>query len=184
MRFFPDVPIDVPVPVLHADTQTAAVVAAVRVLTDVWKNEETRFSNLNTRAVALLSATSVVVSLIGLFFRNLLDASLKDIGRTIGIAGAGSALLFLVLAAGMITLGVLRPARRTIFGDNPLTAGEAALTEDSIARVAFAEFGGLYAKLADRSAWKAVWLTYAYYSFFIGIFLSAATTIFVAINKA
>lgn len=40
----------------------------------------------------------------------------------------------------------------------------------------------MYATLAQRSKWKAYWLTLAYYTFFLALLCSAVTTVYIVIE--
>jgi hypothetical protein len=148
--------------------------AAARVLGDVWRNEETRFSNLNTRAVAILSAASIVTTVLNFFSKN----SQEDARGAIYIA-----LALLVATALIIIFGVLKPGPRYIFGNNDLTNGVAFTAQGNppssaadIDKLACNEYLTIYRALATRSKAKAYWLTFAYYTFGGAILASAIAT--------
>jgi hypothetical protein len=170
----------VPKPLPETIAQADAA-EALKVITDVWKNEETRFSNLNTRGVAVVSAASLVTTLLGIFTKNILDStasSLRGDPRTVALIAVSAALGLLILAIGFIVFGVLLPSRRVIFGDNDITAGE-DLTAQHIDVVAFREYSATYADLAGRSDRKAYWLGLAYCVFLLALMVSAAATAYV-----
>ena len=168
-----------PAAIVFADDVAAA--EGVKIMGDVWKNEETRFNNLNSRAIAVLSATALVTAVLGFFSKNLLDTSLAS-ARTGALWGAGITLVLLGGAAAFVVLGVLRPSQRPIFGHNELTLNKPANTifkAQDIHAIAYREYGGLYTQLANRSSWKAYWLTFAYYCLFAAVVVSILTTIYV-----
>jgi hypothetical protein len=157
---------------------------ALKVMTDVWKNEETRFSNLNTRGVAVVSAASLVTTILGVFTKNVLDSTTSHLTgspRTVALIGICTALLVLVVTIGIIVFGVLAPGRRVIFGDNALTRGQAVTAED-IDALAYSDYAAIYADLANRSLRKAYWLTAGYCSFFIALTVSAAATAYIVLE--
>ena len=178
----PTVKIPAPAP-LHT-AQQADAAEAMKVMADVWKNEEARFSNLNTRGVAVVSAASLITTVLGVFTKNILDStasSLHGSPRTVALVGVSVVLGLLVLTVALIVFGVLRPSHRSIFGDNDIVKGR-EIDAKKVDEVAFSEYGSVYAELAERSVWKAYWLTLAYYAFFFALLVGAATTIYVVLT--
>ena len=170
----------------HKDAWTGAA----KVLTDVWKNEETRFSNLNTRAVAVLSASSLVTTVLGFFSKNVLDTGatrLSDTQQAFAKGGIYTALAFFALTAAVLVLGVLLPGKRFIFGGNTLTgwtdAGVwhpgVALDTEGIDKLVCQEYGAIYVELANRSRRKAYWLQLGYIFFAVAIMASIVAAVLV-----
>jgi hypothetical protein len=181
-RFLPKKPPDISPPVGVVFANAAAASEAARIMGDVWKNEETRFNNLNTPGVAVLSATALVTAVLGFFSKNLLDKSLNG-ARWFAIGSTWGVLIVLGVTGGFIVLGVLRPSMRPLFGGNALTTkGDTAeprtFSAQAVDAVAYQEYGAFYAQLANRSSSKAYWLTWAYYIFFLAI---AATVLLTGI---
>lgn len=168
----------IPVPGQNMFSDGPAAAEAARIMSDVWKNEETRFGNLNTRAVAVLSATSIIATILGFFSKNLFDTSsagFQGSARFTAACGIFVALGLLVATAGVVVFGCLLPSHRAIFGNNDLTKGEDK-TAQEIDNTAFNEYQGIYVILANRSAIKAYWLTWAYVTFFLAVLAAAVTT--------
>lgn len=174
----PDDPVATP-PAWCVGWDAAAGTAATKVMSDVWKNEETRFSNLNTRGVAVVSAASVVTALLGFFNKNLLDSTpsqLADGVRVGAQSGLGASVALLVLTIGLVVIGVLRPGRRGVFGGNAITNGQ-QLTAAEVDKVAFEELALIYQSLVNRTSEKAHWLNLAYLCFFLAVLVAAATSV-------
>jgi hypothetical protein len=158
-------------------TDATAWAGAAKIMADVWKNEESRFNNLNTRAAAVLSASAVVTTVLGFFSKNVLDTSaatrLSTWQEFVAKGGVYIALTLFVLAAAAIVFGVLRPGPRYIFGNNALVGagGQAgqALSAVEVDQIAAQEYGAVYTALANRSKRKAYWLTAAYFLFFFAM---------------
>ncbi|HJQ03680.1 MAG TPA: hypothetical protein VJ851_18950 [Jatrophihabitans sp.] len=156
--------------------------AAASVLDEVWHNEESRFSGLNSRGVSLLSALSLILSVLGFFSSSVLDRSANGLTgseKTTAQVGIYLALGFFVLAAFVIVFGVLMPSGRVIFGENAITSGPDELTKELIDETAFREYGGIYSTLANRSSRKAFWLSWAYLLFALAVTCSAVATVVV-----
>lgn len=171
-------------PVWNSDWDPSTGAAAAKVLGDVWKNEETRFSNLNTRGVAVISAASVVTALLGFFNKNLLDSTpsqLTDGLRVDAQTGLGASIGFLVLTIAIVVLGVLRPGPRAVFGNNEITQG-ATLTAQRVDSVVFLELGQIYRALVNRNSKKAHWLNWGYLTFFVAVLIAAGTAVYVLAN--
>ena len=171
-------------PVWNDGWDVAAGAAAVKILGDVWKNEESRFSNLNTRGVAVISAASVVTALLGFFNKNLLDSTpsqLSDDLRVAAQVGLGASIAFLVLTIAIVVFGVLRPGPRAVFGNNDITSG-ASLTAPQMEEVVFSDLGQIYRTLVNRTSKKAHWLNLGYLTFFVAVLVAAATASYVLAN--
>ncbi len=162
----------------------AAKTEALKIITDVWKNEETRFSNLNTRGVAVVSAASLVTTILGIFTKNVLDSSTSHLTgdpRTVALAGICVALGGLMITIAIIVFGVLAPRRRVIFGDNALTKGQ-PVTAEQIDELAYNDYAAIYVDLAGRSLRKAYWLNLGYGAFFLALLVSAAATAYIVLE--
>lgn len=164
--------------------------AAAKYMADAWKNEETRFSNLNTRAMALVTATSLITTVLGFFAKNVFDR-----GETTRLSADQLqtaedafrvALIVLVVTAVLIVFCVLRPGGRYLFGNNLLVGtiprGEKALrrgsdlTDKQMAEVAAREYAAIFVRLATRNKWKAYFLNLAYLTFLVGVIGTAWAT--------
>lgn len=152
--------------------ELAALTGAAAALSSVVGIEETRFSNLNTRAVAIVSAGGVVTGLLGVFAKDL-------VGKAITGAPAAPSFLFagviaLVIAIGTSIGGVLLPSKREFFGNNELTDQPYRLKEPwEVPRIQYIEYREILRSLIDRRKWKTRWLKVSYLSFGVAIFLSA-----------
>ena len=155
----------------------AALADAAKVVAEVAKNEETRFSNLNTRGVAIISATSVVTAISGFFAKDLLGTSLSGWGLTVGLFGLAVTLLALVTATGIVAFGVLAPKQRAAFGNNALMDNPDQLSSASdVFRVQFTDYRQIAQSLLARNTEKARALEKAYVSLFVAV-VSAALTV-------
>ena len=169
----------------------AAWAGAAAVMGDVWRNEETRFSNLNGRAVAVLSATSLVTTVLGFYSNNVLDTApatrLGSTQQAVAKAGLYGALALLLLTAAVLVFGVLLPGKRFIFGANPLTgyAGQdgwhpgSPLDTAGIDQLVCQEYGTIYVELANRSRRKAYWLQLGYLFFTAALLASMVAAVLV-----
>jgi hypothetical protein len=102
---------------------------AAKIVSDVWKNEETRFASLNTRGVAVVSATSLVTAILGFFAKDFVDSTGTGLSNRVHSDAENlllASLVLLVLTALIVVLGVLRPGHRFVFGENVLTSGTGA----------------------------------------------------------
>jgi len=156
---------------------------------DVWKNEETRFSNLNTRGLGVVTASSVITTVIGFFSKDLFASSSKPLTGYLRFwAGIGTcvALVGLATTALMVIFGVLKPGGRNIFGNNELTGlvvngtiqqGTGGDSAESVSRIASLEYAGMYLGLAERNRYKAYWLSWAYLVFTASVTVSAVVTV-------
>jgi hypothetical protein len=173
----------VPAPAKVTFATPADAAEAAKIMSDVWKNEESRFSNLNTRGAAILSAASLVTTVLGIFTKNILDStasSLNGTPRDVALVAVSVALGLLLVSIGTIVFGVLQPSGRFIFGANTLTKG-GTINAQQADEAAFEDYGAIYAELASRSCRKAYWLTVAYYVFFAALLVSAAATIYIVV---
>jgi hypothetical protein len=151
-----------------ADATLAAAAAAIYAAA---QNEETRFSNLNTRGVAVLSATSLVTALAGIFGKDLL-ATTSFVGwqKTVGIVGLIVTLVLLVAVAWQTVEGVLVPHSRALFGGNALTDTPTSLNSaDEVQMVIFNDYRQVNNSLALRNAEKAQALESAYRLFLAAV---------------
>ena len=163
----------------HAHNATPganALTEATKLMSEVAKNEETRFSNLNTRGVAVISATSLVTALSGIFAKELLGTALTGWGQTLGLYGLVLTLAFLGAATGFSVFGVLRPKHRAAFGDNDVIDNPAALVEaGDVLAIQFSESHAIAESLLLRNTEKAKALEKAYLSFFAAVIVAAVT---------
>jgi hypothetical protein len=160
-----------------AAPQAEALAEASKLILDVTKNEETRFSNLNTRGVAVISATSLVTALAGVFAKELLGSSLTGWGLSVGIYGLVGTLVLLAVTAGIAVFGVLSPKRRYVFGGNDITDNPSAVaTASEVQEIQFVEYRQIARSLVDRNNEKAKWLNRAYVAFFLAVLCAGATT--------
>lgn len=164
-----------------AQMNSTALPEALKALGDAMKNEETRFSNLNTRAVAIISASSVITALAGLFAKEYFASTLKDLDRLIALIGITTAVACLLLATAQIVLDVLRPKPRSIFGANPLVGvGQLPATAEAVQRIVYAEYLGIWKGLVDRNREKAEALTRGYLLFMAAVLAIGGTIIVLA----
>lgn len=159
----PTLPEDVP--------GVGARAVAVQVLEKTMSNEETRFSALNVRAINLLSASSIVISLIALFARDLLSKDFlgpKDfLAITVGVA-----LLGLGVAAAALLYVVLRPSPRALVGANSLFDRPQLITTPEQAQaIAFDDYLKVTNSLRARNSEKVKALHLAY-RLFLGAIIS------------
>jgi hypothetical protein len=162
----------------------AALADAVKVLGDVMRNEETRFSNLNTRAVAIVSASSLVTALAGVFSKDVLGTDFKGWGRGVGAGGLALTVILLAVVAVIIVWKVLAPAPRSLFGNNPLTLNPASVTTPAeVNRIAYSEYTIIYSGLLARNKAKAEALTAAYWCLLSAVAVIALTTVLVIVAR-
>ena len=161
-----------------------ALLEATKIMMDVVRNEETRFSNLNTRAIALVSATSLVTALAAVFSKDLLAATITGWGRTVGVAGMVLTIALLVLTATMAIARVLVPSSRLIFGDNSITDALDTLTSAAaVDKVAFTDYLQIYRSLSARNLAKAIWLNRSYWALLGSILSISLSTILVLLSR-
>jgi hypothetical protein len=177
--FLPPATDVVPAPAAIVLTDPDACSNAAKVMTDVCANEESRFNNLNGRAVAVLSALALVTTLLGIFSTSFLDSKLTRHQHTVALWGTDIAVLLLMVSAGLAVFGVLQPGRRYVFGNNELTNGTADLRPVELDKLIYREFGGIYANLASRSLRKAWFLERSYYAFFAALLVGAASMLII-----
>lgn len=163
---------------------TSALPDAAKLLQAAVGVEETRFNNLNSRAIALLSATSLVTALAGLFSKELLDATKLGGSRTIVAVALLVTLILLVVTAGALVLNVLLPNRRVTFGNNDLTNSPETISDmTAVHAVAFSEYLQIHNSLVDRNKAKASALHFAYCVFFAAVCVIAIGAAAVAVNS-
>lgn len=125
--------------------------------------EETRFNNLNNRGIALISASSLVTALVGVFAKDLFGTTYKSI-RILVACGLILTLAALLAAVAVIVIGVLMPGRRSVFGDNPITSNPSGLTNDTdVWAIQWDEYRQVLATLHNRNARKASAINLAYW---------------------
>jgi hypothetical protein len=143
----------------------AAAAVAGKLVQDAATQEETRFNNLNNRGIALVSASSLVTALIGLFGKDLTGtayASVRQVVATLLLITVAA----LITSVGIIIIGVLLPGGRVAFGDNLVTRGEAALkTGEDVSLVQWSEYTRVLDVLQKRNAGKAKAINAAYWVF-------------------
>lgn len=161
-----------------------AIADAMSVIQDAAKSEDTRFNSFNTRAVAVLSASSIVTALAGLYGKEILGPTFTGWLRPAGIVGLVVALVFLVLVALTTVVGVLYPRRRSVFGDNALTDDPASIANElALQRLVFDEYRHVHHDLVARNSEKARALTWGYVCLLAAIFSIAATVVVLTIGK-
>ena len=153
--------------------------------------EETRFNNLNTRAVALVSATSVVTALAALFARELFAspsaAPSAAATRFPPLAGwlLAIAVLSLAVAVGFLVFGVLLPRKRPFFGSNELTDPSQVLTDPCVVnRIVYCEYREVHQRLRSRNESKAKCLNAAYIFYGAAVAVGALAVIVLAVASA
>jgi hypothetical protein len=164
------------------------------VMQDVWKNEETRFNNLNTRALGIVTASSLVTAIINFFAKDLFASSTKPLSgevQTRAEATVVCIMALLIATVALVVFLVLKPGGRGGFGNNDFTgtiAENGGLgqgldgTADSILKTAATEYAGLYVSLAERNRWKAYWLSWAYITFAIAVIATALLACYIVVN--
>lgn len=161
-----------------------ALPEAAKLMQSAASLEETRFSNLNSRAIALLSATSLITALAGLFSRELLDTTKLGDSRTIVAWALLGTLVLLVVVATTLVWKVLVPSRRFIFGNNDLTNSPANIVDASaVHTVAFSEYLQIHSSLVERNRSKASALHFAYWVFVAAVIVIAIGAAAVAVNS-
>lgn len=154
--------------------QAPALEDAAKLLQAATGVEETRFNNLNSRAIALLSATSLVTALAGLFSKDLLDATKLGESRTIVAWSLLLSLILLVVAAAVLVWKVLLPNRRVTFGNNGLTNSPGDIADKAdVHAVAFSEYLQIHSSLVERNKAKADALHLSYRAFLAAVIVIA-----------
>lgn len=148
----------------------AALEPATRTMQAVMASEEARFSNLNTTAVNLLTATSLIAALVGLFSQDLLgdkfDEDLSELIPWTLIAALVGLLGTVILLVG----GVLIPSRHKVFESNAIMDQPSSLSEEQVVHAtAFKQFRSITTSLRKRNKRKAAFLHIAYGSFFVTV---------------
>ena len=127
------------------------------------------FNNLNNRAIALVSASSVVTTIAGLYAKDLISKGITGSRAAVGI------FLLLGLIALMIciwtcVIRVLRPSGRLLFGNNRITNNDPPLTSpQDVNVVRWSEYREVLSTLQNRNASKADGLNLAYMFFAVAI---------------
>jgi hypothetical protein len=161
-----------------------ALPGAMSVIQDASRNETSRFNNLNSRGVAVLSATSLVTALAGLYAKNILGGTFTGWVKLTGLIGLVFTLVFLAAVALIIVIGVLLPRYRSLFGGNTLTDHPEMIKDSkSMQRLVFDEYRRVYVDLVQRNQEKAKALTRAYFAFLVAVIAIAATIAIISIGK-
>ena len=158
------VPLDLPAG--HALPEVA------RVWQDVAKNEETRFSNINTRALGVLTIGGVVTSVAGFFAKDLLTGPAALHGWVRGTAAALLIVAVLALLAGtaLAVVGVLLPKKRPAFGKNDIVDKPATLSGvEAVHMILVREYSAIALGLQARNEEKARELHKAYIAVLIAV---------------
>lgn len=161
----------------------AALPAAAELIRFAASTEETRFNNLNSRAIALLSATSLVTALASIFGKEIIDSTKLGDTREFVAAALLTTLSLLVVVAATLVWKVLVPNRRPTFGNNLLTKSPEKLDNPlAVYAVAYEEYFLIHKFLVERNGSKAQALHLAYWVFLAAVIVIAIGTAAVAIN--
>jgi len=156
-----------------------AVKAAGAVLAAACQAEETRFSALNTRAVSLVSASSLITALIGIYSKDFLGAGLVEVRGPIAFFLAVT-LVALIAAVLVSIIGVLLPADRLTFGNNQITSNDPLLqAEVEVHRVIWSDYVQVLEVLQARNKGKARALNAAYVLFTAAVVFGAVSVLIV-----
>jgi hypothetical protein len=167
---------------IEAIPSDLALPDALAVIQDASNNAETQFSNLNTRGVAILSATSLVTALAGFYAKDILGTTYMGWRREVGIAGLVLTLAWLSIVAVIVVVCVLKPTHRLFFGDNDITDRPTGLTSAlEVKRVAFKEYRQVLADLYEKNQKKAIALKRAYWSFLAAVVSIALTVAIITV---
>lgn len=159
-----------------APTEEKALAAAAKVWQEVAKNEETRFSNLNTRALGVVTLSGVITTIGGIFAKDLQSSAAFDGGqRFFAAVLLALSLILLVVSIGFAVLGVLLPGGRYVFGGNDMddATKSKSLGEKEVNKVVHDEYSTIAGRLTARNSAKAVNLQWAYIAVSAGILLIA-----------
>ena len=157
---------------------------AARIWLEVAKNEETRFNNLNTRGVAVITIAGLVTTLAGFFAKDLPTSASVGTGVKHGVVILFvAALAALAFAATIVLVRVLWPKRRALFGDNLLVKNPGQLqSADDVLELQITEFSQIALTLQQRNADKARGLEASYAFVVIAIWLIAVAAMVFAID--
>lgn len=168
-------PADVPVPEIDEVLE-----GAIDALKNAIGTEESRFNNLNSRAVALLAASSIVLSLAGLFAKNLTDGSMNPIRPAIAALLSITVLSLLLLVWTVVRL-VLWPRPRYVFGDNKLTNDPGGIrTVRELNEIVFRDYFRILDTLTARNKDKGAGMNLSYLAFGLSLLLVAIQVIVVS----
>lgn len=161
-----------------------ALMPAAKLIQDASGVEETRFNNLNTRAVALLSASSVVTALVGFFAKDLLTTdALVDVVAAVS-ALTGVTIVALLTANCIILKGVLLPGGRLLFGDNEVVNPINTLTTAAdVQRVQWSEYRQILDALQTRNSGKAKALNAAYWAYGVALLAGVVAVLVILWNN-
>jgi hypothetical protein len=142
---------------------TEALADAQSVMQTAANGEESRFDSLNTRAVAVLSATSLVTALAGIYGKDVVDGTYTSWTRVVGTLGLVVTLVLLITVATVVVKGVLVPKTSLFFGDNDLTDHPSRITTAlELRQLVFDEYRRVHMQLLARNEEKAEALTWGY----------------------
>ena len=166
----------------HGVPQGTALAGAASIIESAAQNETTRFNNLNSRGVAVLSATSLVTTLVGLYAKQIVGGTFKGTTLHWSIVGLVASLVLLVVDALIIVFGVLLPKRQLMFGNNDLTDNPASIIDDvRLQQIVFDEYRQEFVSLQMANENKGKALIWAYGVFVSAVLVIAATVIGVTI---
>lgn len=151
---------------------------------DAAQVEETRFNNINSRAIALLSASSLVTAPVGVFAKDLPDPT-KLVHVRGGLAAAVVlSLVGLVTSVAFLVVGVLLPTRRLAFGgdDNLVVRPLAGTDPRAVAAAVYVDYWWVLDSLQARNAGKVKALHNAYLAFGFAVAVIAAGTAYVSLD--
>lgn len=163
----------IPAPIGEKALQAAADAVKVAAAT-----EETRFSNLNVRAINLISAGSVVIALIAVFGKDLVtgDGTVPQKSWMTGLLIVTAVGLFVAIA--ILVVAVLLPGGRYTFGDNRVTNSDPPVTEPSeVYEVQWREYRVILKRLTERNMSKARGLHAAYWFYAAAVAAAAAAVV-------
>jgi len=154
-----------------------AVAAAASALQAAASNEENRFSALNGRAAALVSASSLITALLAVFLGEAVSERLAGIRVPIAIL-LGLTLIALVASVLVAIVKVLLPSKREVFGDNAITAEAPDFSSAAAVHAeVWSEYRVVLAVLQDRNQEKAKGLNRSYKLFAVAAVLGFGAVI-------
>lgn len=159
-----------------------AIQAAASAVKDAAATEETRFGNLNVRAISLISAGSLVIALIAVFGKDLVtgDGTVPEkYALTFLLIAAAS---YLMVAIVILVVGVLIPGKRFTFGNNQVTSNFPVVeAPETVWEVQWREYRLILERLTKRNTGKAKALHGAYIFYGLAA-IAAATAVLVALR--
>lgn len=161
----------------------------LKVMEDVWKNEESRFSNLNTRALGLVSASSIVLTILSIFYKDIFESSSGQLTHNLRLVGqysTGISVGLLLVMTLVVILGCLMPGGRSVWGNNAVAGLQSAtgnarqgtvVDNVGVDRTTSEDYATIYVGLVNRNERKAFWLSWGYMLFGLAIILAAAGSV-------